>query len=134
MIKNCIKCTLYKLFGIWYWAQSVAMYQSTNGSKEAYTVHTQGNLFEILSSQTEIRLYSPFSDWLEPNGRPFGYNQSKNGKYNLISVWLDKISKRFLCVYKYKGRNRQILEHFVIWYIAYHEHFGLNIKFQITYS
>ena len=25
-------------------------------------------------------------------------NQSKNNKFNLISVWFDKISKRFLCV------------------------------------
>ena len=26
-------------------------------------------------------------------------NQSENGKYNLISVWLNKISKRVLCVF-----------------------------------
>ena len=26
-------------------------------------------------------------------------NQSENGKYNVISVWFDKIRKRFLCVY-----------------------------------
>ena len=27
-------------------------------------------------------------------------NQSGNGKFNLISVWFNKISKRFLCVYE----------------------------------
>jgi len=31
-----------------------------NPSKQSYT---QRNLFEILLNQTEIRLYSPFSDW-----------------------------------------------------------------------
>ena len=30
----------------------------------------------------------------------FGSNQSENGKYNLISVSFNKISKRFLCVYR----------------------------------
>ena len=28
-------------------------------------------------------------------------NQSEIGKYNLISVWFNKISKRFLCVWQY---------------------------------
>ena len=28
----------------------------------------------------------------------FVSNQSENGKYNLISGWFNKISKRFLCV------------------------------------
>ena len=50
---------------------------------------TQRNLFEILSNQTEIRLYLPFSDWFgTANGQcPFAApNQSENRKYNLISV------------------------------------------------
>ena len=58
--------------------------------------------FEILSNQPEIRLYLPFSDWFgTANGQcPFAVpNQSVHGKYNLISGWFDKISKRFLCVY-----------------------------------
>ena len=29
-------------------------------------------------------------------------NQSENGNYNLISVWFNKISKRFICVYNDK--------------------------------
>ena len=36
---------------------------------------------------------------LELKGRPFAVpNQSENGKYNLISVWFNNISKRFLWV------------------------------------
>ena len=55
-------------------------------SDEAYT---QRNNFEILSNQTDIRLYLRFSDWLGTvNGQcPFDVpNQSENGKYNLMSV------------------------------------------------
>ena len=41
-----------------------------------------------------------FPNNLEPNGHcPFAVpNQSENGKYNLISVWFNKIPKIFLCV------------------------------------
>ena len=41
-------------------------------------------IFRLIWIQTEVRL--------DPN-------QSGNGKYNLISGWFNKISKRFLCVY-----------------------------------
>ena len=57
---------------------------------------------EILSNQPEIRLYLPCTDWFgTANGQCLFAvpNQSVNGKYNLISGWLDKISERFLCVY-----------------------------------
>ena len=46
-------------------------------------------------------MYLPCTDWFgTANGRcSFAVtNQSENGKYNLISVWFNKISKRFLCV------------------------------------
>ena len=58
----------------------------------------QRNVFQILLYQTEIRLYSPFSDWFGTvNGlRPFAVpNQSEKSEYNLISVWFKKISGRF---------------------------------------
>ena len=42
-------------------------------------------IFWLISNQTDVRLVP---------------NESENGKYNLISVWLNKISKRFLGVYK----------------------------------
>ena len=63
---------------------------------------TQKNIFENLSNQTEIRLYLPCTDWVGTANEhcPFAVpNQSENGKYNLISVWFNKISKTFLCVY-----------------------------------
>ena len=65
---------------------------SNSGHPIVYT------LFEILLNQTEIRLYLTFSDWFGTvNGHcPFAVpNQSKNGKYNLISVWLKRFGKDF---------------------------------------
>ena len=41
-------------------------------------------IFLLIWNQTDVRLVP---------------NQSENGKCNLISVWFNKISKRFLCVY-----------------------------------
>ena len=40
-------------------------------------------IFWLISNQTDVRL--------DPN-------QSKNGKYNLILVWINKVPKSFLCV------------------------------------
>ena len=63
-----------------------------------YTLHTENSfqnlvisnwtqivftIFRLIWNQTDIRLVP---------------NQSENGKYNLISGWINKISKRFLCV------------------------------------
>ena len=43
-------------------------------------------------------------------------NQSKKGKYNLISVWFNNISKRFLCMYKrlQTGKKQQEQAYFGI--------------------
>ena len=41
-------------------------------------------IFRLISNQMDIRLVP---------------NQSENGKYNLIPIWFNKISKRFLCVW-----------------------------------
>ena len=41
-------------------------------------------IFRLIWNQTDVRLVQ---------------NQSENCKYNPISVWLNKILKRFLCVY-----------------------------------
>ena len=41
-------------------------------------------IFRLILNQMDVRLVT---------------NQPKNGKYNLISVRFNKISKRFLCVY-----------------------------------
>ena len=66
------------------------------------------NIFAILLYQTEIRLYLPCTDWFETeNGQcPFAVpNQSENGKYNIISVWFNKIPKQILCI---QARNRAV--------------------------
>ena len=73
-------------------------------------MYTQRNIFGILLNQTEIRLYLLFSDWFGTANRhcPFAVpNQSKNGKYNLISVWFKKISERFICVCGHLGFIQQ---------------------------
>ena len=49
-------------------------------------------IFPLIWFQTEVRL--------DPN-------QSENGKYNLISVWFNKILKGFLCVYT---QNKMLFE------------------------
>ena len=64
-------------------------------------LHTEKS-FEIVLNQTQIRLYLSFSNWSRTaNGRcPFDVpNQSVYGKYNLIWVWFNKISKIFLWVH-----------------------------------
>ena len=64
------------------------------------TVYRQRNLFEILLNQIEIRLYLPFSNGrVQTDVSVCVLNQSENGKCYLISVWFDRISKIFLCVY-----------------------------------
>ena len=60
-----------------------------------FSSYTEKYIFEILLNQTEIRLYLPCTDWFRTaNGQcPL------HGKYNLISVWFNKISKKIsLCV------------------------------------
>ena len=74
-----------------------------NGGYSTSAPCTRRNLFEIALNQTEIRLHLPCTDWFgTANGHcPFTVpNHSVYGKYNLISVWFNKISNRFLCVYK----------------------------------
>ena len=59
-------------------------------TKKSFRNHNKSNrnqivfsIFWLIWNQTNVRL-TP--------------NQSENGKYNLISGWFNKISKRFLCV------------------------------------
>ena len=49
----------------------------SNWNQIVFTMH------RLIRNQTDVRLVT---------------NQSENGKYNLISGWFNKISKRFLCV------------------------------------
>ena len=73
---------------------------------------TQRNLFEIYLNQTETRLYLACNDWFRTKRTcPFDIpSQLVHGKYNLISVWYDKIWKRFLCVWLLHASK---LRHFV---------------------
>ena len=86
--------------------------------KPSWLFYTHRNLFEILLNQTEVRLHLPFSDWFgAANGRVrLIPNQSEIGKYNLISVWFNKISKIFLCVYTQTIWSRKQLLQTGHWY------------------
>ena len=45
--------------------------------------------------------------WNRKRTCPFAVlNQLDNGKYNLISDWFDKISKKFLCIHASRGITR----------------------------
>ena len=93
-----------------------------------YTAYTQRNLSEILVNQTEIRLYLPFPNWFgTANRRPFAVqNQSVHGKYNLISIWFNNISERFLCVQRPDFRAENSVRNFLI--------FGRVIQFLRNFS
>ena len=70
----------------------------TDSFSRNYIFYTRRNLFGISSNQTQIRLYLPFSDWFgTTTGHcPFAVpNHSKNGKYNLISVYLIRFRNNF---------------------------------------
>ena len=66
-------------------------------------VHT-GKSFRnlIKSTRNQIVLI-----WIQTDVRS-DPNQSENGKYNQISGWFNKISKRFPCVYVYTHTRRYI--------------------------
>ena len=68
--------------------------------------YTQRNLFDILLNQPDIRLYLPFSDWFgtQTDVSVCVPNQSKNGNYNLISGWFNKISRISHCPKNRKGK------------------------------
>ena len=55
--------------------------------------HIVFTIFRLIWNQTDARLI---------------LNQSENGKYNLISGWFNKISKRFLCVHAFDTRRREV--------------------------
>ena len=80
------------------------------GSPIDVRIHTE-KFFPILikSNQNQIVFTIVLTD-LEPNGRPFAVpNQSENSKYNLISVWSNKYSKKFLFSSKLNCFRRQII-------------------------
>ena len=65
------------------------------GEKEC----TKENLFEILWNRTGIRLCLTFSHWFGTKLVRFVWNQLENSKYNLISSWFNKLSRKVLCVH-----------------------------------
>ena len=70
-----------------------------HGSPHIKKAYTQRYILEILLNQTEIRLYLPIFQMIyNQEDIRLVPNQSENDKYNLVSVWFNKISKIYLCV------------------------------------
>ena len=80
---------------------------------------TQRNIFEILLNQPGISLYIPFLINQTRNPIPIDSNQSGNGKYNLISVLFNNISKIFPCTWLVRpGRYRTVDSFFFLLFSA----------------
>ena len=66
---------------LYYTEKSFRNLIKSNWNRIVFTMH------RLIWNQMEVRLV---------------LNQSENGKYNLISVWFNKISKKFLCASREK--------------------------------
>ena len=55
-------------------------------------------IFRLIWIQTDVHL--------DPNQWQI---QTENGKYNLISVWFNKISEKILCVYAFLARVASVV-------------------------
>ena len=63
-----------------------------------YNVQTEKYFRNLIKSTRNQIVFTLFqSIWIQTNFR-LDPNQSENGKYNLISGWFNKISKKFHCV------------------------------------
>ena len=72
-----------------------------------YTGKSFWNL--IKSTRNPIVLTIFLLIWIQTDVR-LDPNQSENGKYNLITSWFNKVSKRFLCVYSKSKLTLTFLE------------------------
>ena len=79
------------------------------------------SIFRLIWNQTEVRLVP---------------NPSVRGKYNLISVWYNKISKRFFCVYYVKHcKHISVLSSLINFehnFIKYYLHLKTWIEYLFT--
>ena len=84
-------------------------------------VHTEKSFRNLIKSNRNQILFTIF--WLIWYQKDVSLvpNQSVHGKYNLISVWFHKISKRFLCVYSFSitayTKKKTVLDQF--WFLFY---------------
>ena len=62
--------------------------------------HTEKSFPSLIESNRNQIVFTNFRLIWNQTDAHLVLNQSENGKYYLISVWFDKISKRFLCVWK----------------------------------
>ena len=63
----------YVIFHTWTWSSDLwHLGAKCRPVKDEQITFAQRNVFEIILNQTEIRLYIPFCDLFESNGRPFG--------------------------------------------------------------
>ena len=108
MITVVRQCSIQASCGYIFWVLSFIARITRLQQKLAPIHYTQRNLCEILLNQTETRLVTIFQlIWNQTDVRLVP-NQSENEKYNLTSVWFNKISKRFLCVYRVSANGVSI--------------------------
>ena len=89
--KRIRECLYGKILAVKYFHWQIVFVKKTSQTEKSFRKLIKSNrnqivftLYLLIWNQTDVRL--------DPN-------QSENGKYNLISLWFNKISKRFVCVH-----------------------------------
>ena len=94
-MNNCVELKYYIIPRKTYWKVPLS-YDLSMGS-QIDSLHTENYFLNLAKSPRNQIVYTLFrSIWI---GLPLDANQSKNGKYNLILGWFNKIQKRFICMY-----------------------------------
>ena len=84
---------LLTIFGL-FWNRT----ELTDSKSKSVRVHTDKSFWNLIKSTRNQIVFTIFRlIWIQIDVR-LDPNQSKNGKYNLILGWFNKISKRFICV------------------------------------
>ena len=106
MVYICIYALMYNVYVLMYkhWCICIDVHID---AVFLWGVHTEKSFRNVFKSNRNQIVFTIFLDWFgtASGHSPFFVpNQSENGKYNLILVRLNTISKRFLCV-RYQTRN-----------------------------
>ena len=77
----------------------MSLYQKHSKYDRPEKIHTEKSFRNLIKSTWNQIVFTIFRlIWIQTDVR-LDPNQSENGKYNLISDWLNKIKKKILCVY-----------------------------------
>ena len=91
-----------KLLSIW---KAVKIYFLLRQQQSRDRLHTEKSFRNLIKSTGNQIVFTVFRlTWIQTDVR-LVLNQPKNGKYNLISGWFNKIPKKFLCVCTTEEKN-----------------------------